>query len=171
MLLITIYYVFCNANQRKKLAEEIRLTSTKSRIETFVSEYVGKNYLDIGIGMYVGAIYSLYIPKEVFTYSNDQGYQSLVRISEDLGYFNLKNISPKENINISNSKIDSIYKKVLDNTTEKELSLGTFKKKIKKSSLNINSDEVIYIIENLKERNKIIIKNADGHQKVELKRK
>lgn len=167
----TVYYIFYNQTQREKLTEEIRMLSTKSKVEMFCSNHKGKNLLDIGIGMYVGAIYALYSPKEIRIYSEDKGYQSLIQISEDFGYFNLYNVSPKQNSAVSVSKQNKIYQTILKNTTENKMSLGNFKKKIRKSSLNINPDEVNYVVKELESRGKIIIRDIDGTKQVELKRK
>lgn len=166
----TVYYIFYNQSQRDKLIEEMRMLSTKSKVEMFCSNHQGKNLLDIGIGLYVGAIYALYSPKEVRIYSEDKGYESLIQISEDFGYFNLYKVSPKQNSIVSISKQKRIYQTILKNTTENKMSLGNFKKKIRKSTLNINPDEVNYVVKGLEERGKIVIRDIDGMKQVELKR-
>ena len=166
----TVYYIFYNQTQRERLMQEIRLTSTKSRIEHFCSNHTGKNLIDIGLGMYVGAIYSLYSPLEIRIYSEDNGYQSLIQIAEDFGFYNLFIVSPKQSSKVPIKKQDGIYYNILKNSTEKKMSLGNFKKKIRKSSLNLNPDEVNYIVKSLEERGKISIKDIDGIKQIELKK-
>lgn len=164
-----VYYVFANTVQMDTLRSEIRKVSTKSSIETIYVDKKGKNLLDIGLGMYVGAIYSLYNPKAIYIYSKDKGYNSLIQIAEDFGYHNLYNISPEGEVLISDKEVNSLYKRVKNNCIENQLSLGEFKKKIRKSKLNINADEVNYIVNKLEEKEKIEIKDTGKHKIVILK--
>lgn len=164
----TVYYVFYNQMQRERLMQELRMTSTQSRVEMYCSAHSNKNLLDIGIGMYVGAIYALYTPREIRIYSEDKGYQALMQISEDFGYFNLYNVSPKQNSKVPETKQDKIYRTILKNTNERKMSLGNFKKKIRKSTLDINPDEVNYVVKGLEERGRIIVRDIDGTKQVEL---
>lgn len=164
----TVYLIFYNQMQRERLMQEVRMLSTQSRIEMYCSSHSNKNLLDIGIGMYVGAIYALYSPQEIRIYSEDKGYQSLIQISEDFGYFNLYNVSPKQNSKVPPSKQDKIYRTILKNTNETKMSLGNFKKKIRKSTLDINPDEVNFVVKGLEERGRIILHDIDGSKQVEL---
>ena len=164
----TVYYVFVNKTQTDVIRNELRLLSTCSKIEVIYVDKVGKNLLDIGIGMYVGAIYSLFTPKAVNIYSNDRGYNSLIQIAEELGYHNLYNVYPQKDVLLEDEEILKIYKNIKKYTMG-ALSLGDFKKKIKKSKMNITTDEVNFAVSRLEEMDKIFIVNMGKHKSVTLK--
>ena len=164
----TIYYVFAGRNQNNKIKKELFMMSTKSKIEVIYVDKTGKNLLDIGLGMYVGAIYSLYSPKNVYIYSKDRGYNSLIQIAEDFGYHNIFNVSPEKDIMIKDNSILKIYQNILKNFGPREMSLGTFKKRIRKARLDITADETNYAVKRLEELGYIEVIDCDGYKEIKI---
>lgn len=108
-------------------------------------------------------INSMYTPTNIYIQSNDRGYESLIKASEDLGIFNIKSFRPLNEVLVADSKCKSIYRQILNETFTNEISLGNFKRKIKKKVFNISADEVNYIVQHLQDTGYINIKeNKDG---------
>ena len=163
-----VYYIFVNKTQTKKIKDELRLKEGLKNIEIIYVDKTSKNLLDIGIGMYVGSIYSLYNPRVINVFSKDRGYESLVQIAEDMGYHNLYVISPTNDNPLSDQEVRKIYKNI-KKYVKTTISLGEFKKKIRKSSLYITADAVNYAVEYMEKNDMIEINNTGSHKTVKLK--
>lgn len=156
-------YVFANQTQNERLKKELRNLSTKAFIDMIWTSQKGKNLIDIELSYYTGMINSMYTPTSIYIQSNDRGYESLIKASEDLGIFNIKSFRPLNEVLVVDSKCKSIYRQISNETFTNDISLGNFKKKIKKKVLNISADEVNYIVQHLQDTGYISIKeNKDG---------
>lgn len=158
-----VCYIFANHTQNERLKNEIRNISTKAIIETIWTSSAGKNLIDIKLAMYTGIINSVYIPSKIIIESKDRGFESLLKACNDFNIYNIEINNPAKTVLVKEEKCKWVYWKIKEDVIGNEISLGNFKKKIKKKVLNITPNEIDYIIKTLESSKYIeILDNKDG---------
>ena len=157
-----VCYVFTNDKQNDRFKKELRQLSTSAFVEQITSSSTGKNLRDIEISLYVGIIVSYFKPTKIFIQSNDKGFESLIKACNDLGFNNIENFYPLTQNLVSDKKCYWIYHKIHKGCYTETLSYGNFKRKIKRSLLEINADEINYVVKKLQDDEYIEIKDVQG---------
>lgn len=161
-------FVFANFTQRERVISQLRLFDSSLPSKIIYSSKTGKNLVDIEIGTYVGLINGMYNPTKIIIYSKDKGYSVVFESLENINITNVSLVNASQELLIPEQKCKSIYKKII--CPEGEMSLGNFRKKLKKISLNITPDEVNFLINYYKEENYIEIIDVNESKKVVLKK-
>lgn len=164
-------YVFTNSTQLERLQNEMRGISTNAFIEYILTDQKGKNLVDIELSFYTGMIYSLYRPYKVIIQSNDNGFDTVTRACNEIGFDNIENYHPVKEDLVSDNKCVWIYWHILNTKTENVMSLGNFKKRVKKSQLSITADEVNYVVKRLEEIGYIKITDNQGYKVINFQKK
>lgn len=165
-----VCYIFFNKTQRKRLTEELKMIHPLTNIIQIQLEKSAKNFLDIGIGMYVGMINSLYDPECILIYSKDKGYHILTEMGNTIGITNIYNVEPEKTLPVEDNEIKRIINRCKkDKVAKFAISPKKFKKKLKFLFPKLQMDDINYVLSTSIENGWIQMIDLENQKLVRIK--